>query len=68
MRCSGLISEVHNLKKFFGRWSSFLNDALDLNIIAFVFHNVQIIFVVEKVKTASCINLEKADIYIWIPL
>lgn len=61
MSGSRFVGRIHNFQEFFGGGGNFLKDALNLNIIAFVLHDVQGIFFVEQVETSASVYFEETD-------
>jgi len=59
MRSSSLVSLIHDLKKLFRIRGRLVNYALYLNVIAFVFHNVQHIFLIKQIQASSRVNLKE---------
>jgi len=63
MSCSGFVSCVHNIEKFLGRSSTFLDNTLNLNVIVFIFKNIQSVLVVQQIQASASIDFKKTDWY-----
>ena len=55
------VGSFHYIKKLFGRRCIPFKNALNLYIIAFIFKNVQSIFIVEQIQTPPGVDLEETN-------
>lgn len=58
---SDRIAGLHDLQQLF-RWACvLLGNSLDLNIVVFVLHNIQDVFIIQQVEASPRIYLKKAN-------